>query len=309
MISLPMEIKKIEEGANRGTFQIDGLYPNYGVTIGNALRRVLLSSLEGAAITYVKIKNAPHEFATLPGVYETVLDIILNLKGLRVKMFSDEPQILNLDVKGEKEVKASDIQPNSMVQIINPNLHIATLTDKKTDLEIEMTVEKGTGYRPSEEVAREKLPVGVILLDSIFSPVTKVNFVVEDMRCKGRVDYNRLIITVETDGTISPGEALQDASNILAQHFAWIADEISKQSVAKPNSEKNKENTIALDTKIEDLPLSNRSINALKRNNIKTLGGLLKISQTAMKELEGLGQKSRQEILDFINNNNFQLKE
>jgi len=184
------------------------------------LRRVLLSSLEGAAITYVKIKNAPHEFMPLTGVYETALDIALNLKNLRVKMFTDDPQILTLSVKGEKEVKASDINPNPMIEIINPDLHIANLTDKKSELEIEMTVEKGTGYQPSEEIKKDKLPIGAILLDAIFSPVIKANFSVEDMRLKGRVDYNRLIIEIETDGTICPSEALKQAANILAQHFA-----------------------------------------------------------------------------------------
>jgi DNA-directed RNA polymerase subunit alpha len=307
MISLPLEIKKIEESTNKGTFQIEGLYPNYGITIANALRRILLSSLEGAAITYVKIKDAPHEFSTLTGVYETVLDIILNLKTLRLKMFTDEPQTLTLNVKGEKEILASDIKINSQVEIVNKDLHIATLTDKKAELEMELTIEKGTGYRPAEEVSREKLPVGVILLDSIFSPVTKVNFTVEDMRMKGRVDYNRLIITVETDGTISPNDALKEAANILAQHFAWIADEISEKEII--NTEETESTEISKETKIEDLPLSNRTINALTKNSIKTLAGLLKLSNEKLKDMDGLGDKSREEILEFVKKNDLQLKD
>jgi len=307
MISLPLEIKKIEEGVNKGTFQIEGLYPNYGITIANALRRVLLSSLEGAAVTYVKIKDAPHEFSTLPGVYETILDIILNLKTLRLKMFTDEPQTLTLSVKGEKEVTAADIKLNSQVEIVNTDLHIATLTDKKAELEMELTIEKGTGYRPSEDVSREKLPIGVILLDSIFSPVTKVNFSAEDMRMKGRVDYNRLVMTVETDGTITPNDALKEAANVLAQHFAWIADEISEKVTSE--IEETGETEISKETKIEDLPLSNRTINALTRNSIKTLAGLLKLSNEKLKDMDGLGDKSREEIIEFIKKNDFQLKD
>ena len=309
MISLPLEIKKIEESPNKGTFQIEGLYPNYGITIANALRRILLSSLEGAAITYVKIKDAPHEFSTLTGVYETILDVILNLKTLRLKMFTDEPQILTLSVKGEREVKASDIQLNSQIEIINKDLHIATLTDKKSELEMELTIEKGTGYRPAEEVSREKLPVGVILLDSIFSPVTKVNFSVEDMRMKGRVDYNQLIMTIETDGTISPNDALKEAANILAQHFAWVADEISEKEMEVLEGGEENTDEISKETKIEELPLSNRTINALTKNSVRSLAGLLKLSLDKLKDMDGLGDKSREEIIEFIKKNGLQLKD
>ncbi len=310
MISLPLEIKTIKETPTEGTFQIEGLYPHWGITIGNALRRVLLSSLEGAAITYVKIKNAPHEFMPLTGVYETALDIALNLKNLRVKMFTDDPQILTLSVKGEKEVKASDINPNPMIEIINPDLHIANLTDKKSELEIEMTVEKGTGYQPSEEIKKDKLPIGAILLDAIFSPVIKANFSVEDMRLKGRVDYNRLIIEIETDGTICPSEALKQAANILAQHFAWIADEISEKEIQNQDivSQKEPQTELNEDTKIENLGFSTRTSNALINNGIKTLAHLLKCKKEKLQQIKGLGNKSLEEIEHFLEEHNYSLK-
>jgi len=220
MISLPIEIKQKQIADNTGVFEIEGLYPNYGITIGNALRRVLLSSIEGAAVTMIKIKNAPHEFSELPGVYESVLDIVLNLKGLRVKLFTDEPQVLNLVVKGEKEILAKDFEKNPQVEIQNKDLKIATLTDKKAELEIEVTIEKGWGYRTLEEAKKDKTPIGSILVDSAFSPVVRVKIDTEEMRLKGRVDYNRLVLEIETDGSITPKEALEQASSILAQHFA-----------------------------------------------------------------------------------------
>jgi len=221
MISLPIEIKqKTSTNKNIGVFEIEGLHPNYGVTIGNTLRRVLLSSIEGAAVTAIKIKGAAHEFSEISGVLESVLDIVLNIKMLRVKLFTDEPQTLILSEKGEKELTASNFEKNPNVEIQNKDLKIATLTDKKSELEIEVTVEKGTGYRTLEEAKGDKTPIGTILVDSAFSPVSRVRVDSEDMRLKGRIDYNRLIIEIETDGSVTPKDALEEATNILAQHFA-----------------------------------------------------------------------------------------
>jgi len=221
MISLPIEIKqKQTTNPNIGIFEIEGLHPNYGITIGNTLRRVLLSSIEGAAVTAIKIKGVSHEFSEISGVLESILDIVLNIKMLRVKLFTEEAQTLVLNAKGEKEIFASNFEKNPNIEIQNKELKIATLTDKKSELEIEVTIEKGTGYRTLEEAKDEKTPIGTILVDSAFSPVVRVKVDSEDMRLKGRVDYNRLIIEIETDGSIAPKDALEQATNILAQHFA-----------------------------------------------------------------------------------------
>jgi len=212
----------IKEEKNVGIFEIEGLYTGYGLTIGNALRRVLMSSLPGAAITTVKIKGVQHEFSTLAGVMEDIIQLLVNLKKIRVKMFTAEPQTLFLSAKGEKKVSAADIQKNSNIEILNPDVHIATLTEKKSELEIILTVEQGLGYVPAELRKKEKLPVGTISLDAVFSPIKKVNYEVEDMRVGERTDYNRLRIYIETDGSISPRLALKKSTEILANHFQVI---------------------------------------------------------------------------------------
>lgn len=224
LLSSTINIKRVSEEFNKGVFEINGLFPGYGLTLGNALRRALFSSLPGAAVTYIKIKNAPHEFTTIPGVKEDVLEMSLNFKKLRFKTYTNEPQTLYLKVKGEKEVTAKDIEENSTIEIVNKDLYLATLTDKNAILEVEITVEKGMGYLPVEARKKEKLPVGVIALDAFFSPVVKVNFEVENMRVGERTDYNRLRLIIETDGTISPSSALHKVSNILKDHFEKIME-------------------------------------------------------------------------------------
>jgi len=232
--------KIVKEEKNSGIFEIEGLYPGYGLTIGNALRRVLFSSLEGAAITTVKIKGIQHEFSTISGVREDVIQILINLKKIRVRMFSNEPQTLLLSVKGEKKVAANDIQKNANVEILNPENYIATLTEKKSELEIMMTIEKGLGYVPAELRKKEKLPIGTISLDAVFSPVKKVNYEVEDMRVGERTDYNLLRIYIETDGAISPRAALKRATEILAAHFESISNNIELVEEKIPISKKEK---------------------------------------------------------------------
>lgn len=216
---LPEKIKVTEEQDSRVTYEISPLYPGYGVTLGNALRRILLSSIEGSAITSLKIKGVNHEFSTIPGVLEDVITIILNLKKVRIKSFTAEPVALYLKVSGEKEVTAAEIKDNSQVQVINPEQLIATLTDKKADLEIEMVVEKGRGYLPVEQRQKEKISVGTIAIDAIFSPVKNVRMAVEDIRVGQRTDYNKLILEVETDGLLHPHLALQQALEILERHL------------------------------------------------------------------------------------------
>src|SRR3989344_749606 len=304
-ISLPKTPKLVKQlSPNKAEFEIDELYPGYGLTLGNALRRVMLSSLPGAAITSVKIKGVNHEFSTLPGVLEDVVEIILNLKQIRFKVYSDEPQIVILKAKGEKEVKAGDIKLVSQVEIANSGAHIATLTSKNASLEMEIKVERGLGYSSIESRKQEKQEVGNIAVDTIFTPIKMINYEVEDMRVGDRTDYNRLKIDIETDGTISPAEALTNAANLLIEHFGIAAspagktDKEEKSGEKKEKKEKKEKEEPADSTKIkiEDLKLSNRTQNVLLENRFKNVGALLKMSEAELAELEGLGGKALKEI-------------
>ncbi|MBI1838792.1 MAG: DNA-directed RNA polymerase subunit alpha [Candidatus Colwellbacteria bacterium] len=201
-LSESVKIKRVSEDGKHGLFVIDGLYRGYGLTVGNALRRVLLSSLPGAAVTRFKIKGVKHEFTTIPDIMEDVVELGLNLKMVRFRFNANEPQVLSLKVKGEKEVTAADIKGNADVEIQNPELHIATLTSKNAELDMEITVEKGLGYVPVESQKVDKLPIGAIALDAIFSPVVSANFIMENMRVGDRTDYNRINFEIETDGTV-----------------------------------------------------------------------------------------------------------
>ena len=225
MIPLPTSIKTKNISNNNSVFEIESLYPGYGVTLGNAIRRVLLSSLSGAAVTEVKIKDAPHEFATLKGVKEDVLHILMNIKQLRFKIFTEDPQTATLVVKGEKEVTGKDFELPADLKLANPDLHIATLTDKSAQLEIEIKVEKGMGYVfEDKEIKRS---VGVIGMDAIFTPIKKVNYVVENMRVGKGTDFDKLSLEVETDGTITPEEALSQSLDILVSQFQYILENIT----------------------------------------------------------------------------------
>lgn len=233
-LSETVNIKKIKETDTDGAFEIEGLYTGYGLTLGNALRRVLFSSLPGAAITQIKIKGVQHEFSTVPNVIEDVVEIILNLKKIRFRVHTEEPQTLTLKVKGEKDVLASHIALNSEVELVTPDIHIATLSSKGAELEMEIVVEKGLGFRSSESQKKEKLPIGTVVLDAAFSPIIKANFSIENMRVGDRTDYNRLKVTIETDGSITPSAALRKAANILQDHFAKVAQiEVSESGENK----------------------------------------------------------------------------
>jgi len=241
MLPLPNPPKIIKKKENFAQFVIEALYPGYGITIGNSLRRVLLSSLPGAAITQIKIKGVQHEFSTIPGVLEDVVEIMLNLKQLRFKLYTDEPQIATLNVKGEKEVKGGDFKVPSQVEIVNKDFHIATLTDKKATLEMEALIERGLGYEPVERRKKEKLEIGVIPLDAIFTPIRKVNYRVENMRVGERTDFDRLFFEIETDGTITPEEAIAEASNILIKHLSLFPATFGKSKEnSKEKTEKKK---------------------------------------------------------------------
>jgi len=246
IISLPQRAKIIKKSDNRAIFEIDGCYPGYGLTLGNAFRRVLLSSLPGAAISAVKIKGASHEFSTIPHVMEDVIHIILNLKQIRFKVNSPEalPLKANLKVSGEKEIKAKDIDLGSELEIINKDAHIATLTDKKAKLEMEIEIQGGLGYASVEQRKKEKLEIGSIAIDAIFGPIRKINYEVENMRVGDRTDFNRLKVDIETDGSISPEYAFSKAADILVSHFGVFSTpkevEIEKKEKKREKGKENK---------------------------------------------------------------------
>ncbi len=309
MFHLPSSIKIIEQEKNYGKFEIEGLYPGYGVTIGNALRRVLLSSIEGAAVTSFKIKGVHHEFSTINYVSDTVLDIMLNLKQLRVKLHSNEPQILKLKVDDEKKIYAKDFEANSMVDVMNPDLYITAITEKKGKIEMEVVVERGLGYSQVEERKEDKIPIGTIAVDAIFSPVRRVNFQVENMRVGEKTDYNRLIISIETDGSVSPKEVLNKASAILKDHFTNIEEKFipellkeEKKAISKKGGKEPK------DILIKDLDLGSRTKKALMNHGVKTLAGLLRYNEENLSTMDGLGKKSLEEIKSILKNLKFTLK-
>lgn len=308
-IILPSKPKIIQEKDSSGIYEIDGLYPGYGHTLGNSLRRIILLSLKGAAITSVKIKGVSHEFSSISGVKEDVINIILNLKNIRVKMLTDEPQILNLKIKGVKNVKAGDINAPGQVEILNKDLHIAGITDKNTELSIEMRVEKGLGYVPKEVLQKERVEVGAIVLDASFTPIRKVNYEVENMRVGDRTDFNRLRIFIETDGTISPKEALESSVQIMIAQLKAIVGfeekekpEKEKAGEAKEPEEKKEIDVEFMKTRIESVNLSTRTVKALSNANIRTMGGLARKKEKDILEIEGLGAKGIQEIKKALSN-------
>lgn len=242
MIQLPEQVKVIAKDGNRATFEISPLMPGYGATIANPLRRVLMSSMEGAAVTSIKIKGVDHEFSAMPGVLEDVIQIINNVKGIRVALHTDGPVKVTLEKKGEGDVTAADIKASSDVEIINPEQHIATVTDKKVEFSMELEIEKGIGYVPVSQRQKDKLAIGVIAIDGIFTPVRLVNFKVEDTRVGDRIDFNKITMDVETDGSIQPEAAMKKASEILIDHFRLVSEiavpEVSEKKPAKANGKK-----------------------------------------------------------------------
>jgi len=312
-ITLPKKPKVITKDNFKATIEVEDIYPGYGMTLGNALRRVLLSSLEGAAITMVKIKGVPHEFSTIPSVAEDVMEILLNLKQLRFVLHSSEPQEARLKISGERLVTASDIECPSQLEVINKSSHIAELTDKGALLDIEMTIEKGFGYIPAEEGKKEKLDVGAIALDAIFTPIRKINYEVEDMRVGDRTDFNRLRVFIETDGTIDPEEAFVKAAKILVEQFAQLTSlgdaQISLIEPEAPAEDESPKREDTLKTKISDLDLSARVINSLEAAGIKTVSGLLRKTETDLLQVEGMGEKAVGEVAKVLQKIGLTLKE
>ncbi len=317
-IILPSKPKIISEDEYTGVYEIDGLYPGYGHTLGNSLRRIILSSLPGAAITSVKIDGVPHEFSTIDGIKEDVITMLLNLKKIRFALSTDEPQTISLSVKGIKDITAADIKISGQVEVLNKDQHIASLTTKNTELNIEMVIEKGLGYVPKEVLQKDKVETGVISLDAAFAPIRRVNYEVEGMRVGDRTDYNRLKIAIETDGTITPREALENSIGIMIKQLKAIVgfkeeeEEIELPKVVteeeKGEEEKGEVDSEILKTRIDTLDMSTRTLNALSDANIRTIGGLAKKKEDDLLDLEGLGKKGIQEIKRALSNFGIVLK-
>ena len=283
-----------------GKYIVEPLERGYGTTFGNSLRRMLLSSLEGAAITSIRIDGVLHEFSTIPGVRDDVTNIVLNLKELCLKMTGNEPRIIRIDVEGEKEVTAADIICDADIEILNPDLHIATVNEDGK-LKIEMTVERGRGYVPADKNKKPDDTIGVIPIDSIFSPVKRVNYTVQDTRVGNVTDYDRLILEVWTDGSLRPEEAVSKAAGILVMHLKLfqnmdgLPEEEEEEEATFPEEEEDDSSKV-LDMTIEDLDLSVRSFNCLKRANINTVADLAEKTEDDMMKVRNLGRKSLEEV-------------
>ncbi|MFA5838487.1 MAG: DNA-directed RNA polymerase subunit alpha [Candidatus Paceibacterota bacterium] len=321
-IILPSQPKVIKEEEFEGIYEVEGLYPGYGHTLGNSLRRIILSSLPGAAIVSVKIEGADHEFTTLDGVREDVITILLNLKRIRIQMFTDEPQIISLKVKGEKEVKAGDIEVPGQVKILNSDLVIAHLTSKSASLNIEMKVQRGLGYVPKEVIEKDRVEIGTISLDAIYSPIRRVNYEVEDMRVGEKTNFNRLRMFIETDGTMTPREVFEKSIEIMIRQlkaiigFQETEEEIQKElkkeggvdGEKEVNEQEEETDKEFFKTRIESLGLSVRTENALKNASIRTVGGLIRKREEDILEIDGLGKKGLDEIKKLLKDNGISLK-
>ncbi len=308
-ILLPSKPRIVSEADGKGVYEIDGLYPGYGHTLGNSLRRIILSSLPGAALTSLKIAGVSHEFSTIPGVKEDVIMILLNLKKVHFKLIGDEPQTVTLSVKGSKVVTAKDITATGQVEVTSPDAYICELTDKSATLDIEMTIEKGLGFVPKEVHQKEKTDVGSIAIDALFSPIRRVSYEVENMRVGDKTNHNRLRIAIETDGSISPREALESSISLMIVQLQAILDikpeekavEIKEEAEAVSESSdsagsSDNDMTDVMKTRVDTLELSTRTLNALNAGNIRTLGGLARKKKEDLLEIEGIGEKGIQEI-------------
>lgn len=321
-IILPSKLSIVSEVGTKGVYEIDGLYPGYGHTLGNSLRRIILSSIPGAAITSLKIEGADHEFSVLEGVKEDIISILLNLKQVRFRLFTDEPQTVTLSVKGPKFVTAADITVSGQVEVLNPELYIAEVTTKTT-FSIEMTVEKGLGFVQKDVHQKTKTDVGMIAVDAIFTPIRRVSYEVENMRVGDKTNHNRLRMTIETDGTLTPREALEHSITTMVEQLqAIVGFTISSKAVVKEvegaddSEEKNdktegtegSEFTDILKTRIDTLDLSTRTLNALTGANIRTIGGVARKKKEDLLEIEGIGDKGIQEIKKVLSSYGITLK-
>lgn len=303
-VTLPSKPRVVSEEGLRGVFEIDNLYPGYGHTLGNSLRRIILSSLPGAAITQVKIEGAEHEFSTLEGVREDVITILLNLRRVRLTLHGDEPMTIKIKKTGAGMVTAADLIVPTQVEILNPEQHIAEVTAKGTTFEMEILVEKGLGYVPREIHQKDKVEIGTIALDAVFTPIRRANYEVENMRVGDRTDYNRLRISIETDGTFTPRVALEKAIEIMVhqlksiigfqeEYISTAAPAVAASPIEEVASEPNPD---VLKTRIETLDLSSRTQQALEEASIRTVGGLVRKKKDDILALDGIGPKGLEEI-------------
>ncbi len=295
-ITLPSKPRIVNEEGFQGIYEIDSLYPGYGQTLGNSLRRIILSSLPGAAVTSVKIEGVSHEFATMEGLRETVMEVILNLKRVNFVLHGDESQTIRLNVKGPKAITAADFQLPSQVEIKNPEQHIADLSGK-VPFELEAVIERGLGYVPRELLTKEKVDIGTMALDATFTPIRRVNYEVENMRVGDRTDFNRLRILIETNGAIAPREALEKSiETMIHQLKAVVGFQEEETAASEPAAAPAAEDKDTAKVKIEDLDLPARVATALTDAGIKSVAGLARKSASTLKELDGIGDKAIGEI-------------
>jgi len=312
-ITLPSKPRIVSEEGVQGVYEIDSLYPGYGHTLGNSLRRIILSSLPGATVTQVKIEGVPHEFATIDGIRETVMEIILNLKRVHFVLHGDEPQTISLVAKGSGEITAKNFKLPTQVEIKNPEQHLADLSGKAV-LELEATIERGLGYVSREVLTKEKVDIGTIALDATFTPIRRVNYEVENMRVGDRTDFNRLRILIETNGTISPRKALEQSIEVMIHQLKSVIgfQESSVEGLLSTASEKNTESDAsgasASKVKVADLGLSTRVTTALEENGIKSVAGLARKTASALKEIDGIGEKAVGEISEALAGHGLTLK-
>lgn len=318
-IVLPSKLKIVSEDTYKGIFEIEGLYPGYGHTLGNSLRRIILSSIPGAAVTQVKIKGVDHEFSTLAGVREDVVTMILNLKKVRFQLTGDEPATATLSVKNGIAT-AKDFQTSGQLVVTSPDQYIAEVTGK-TELSIEVVVSKGMGFVPREMLSKEKVDIGTIMTDARFSPIVGASYDVEDMRVGDRTNYNRLRMTIETDGSISPKEALEQSIKIMLEQFRAILDLkevaqmkpiepelIAEEELSEASSISKEDLTEVLKTRIDSLQFSTRTLNALSDAGIRTVGGLIQKTEDGLLELDGFGEKGLNEVKEVLTNYGLSLK-
>ena len=281
------------------TFVVEPLHTGYGMTLGNSLRRVLLSSIEGAAIVAFRVDGATHEFTTIKGVVEDVVDLMLNLKNVRVRAHNDQPIELRLEKKGAGVVTAGDIKTSDDIEIINPEAVICTIDDPKASVVIDVVVETGRGYRTIEESSSSRLHSDMIALDAIFSPVLRVRYKVENTRVGQTTDLDKLLLTIDTDGSMSPRDAFEEAAAILINQYTALAGSTRVESAPTPGSREDSSDT-ELMTPIEDLNLTARTTNALINNDIRTINDLVTLSETDLRELKGFGSKALDEVKEKL---------
>ncbi|HSX37093.1 MAG TPA: DNA-directed RNA polymerase subunit alpha [Patescibacteria group bacterium] len=309
VIHTPGLVKVDDHSANSATFVVEPLHSGYGMTLGNSLRRVLLSSISGAAVTAFKIEGATHEFTTVPGVKEDVVDIMLNLKGIRFRLYGDEPQTLRIVKSGKGQVTAKDIQTNADAEVVNPDHVIATIDDAKGKLTMDLAVEVGRGYRTIEEGTARKAS-DMIALDAVFSPVLRVRYKVENTRVGQMTDLDKLLLTIDTDGSITPPDAFEEAAAILVNQYTALAGKTRVATVETTSEAAGNESVLggdmigdepaALNTSIEDLNLSARTTNALINNDIHTIKDLFALNDAELRDLKGFGSKALDEVKEKL---------